>query len=109
MNRKLKAILVALGVLIAPPAFADNDGVTRLTVPGNPAVPGVTLDVGAGAIDLSELSTSVQGELADLRTDTDANGATIAVQGTSIATNTADIATLQTATDGHQTAIEALQ
>lgn len=110
MRTKITVLAALIAALLGGnAAFADNDGVNRTTLPGNPAVPGVFVDVGAGAIDLGELSSGVQAELSDLRTDTDANGATIGVQGVAIADHETRVSALEVDSAAHASAITALQ
>jgi len=101
MQRNIAAAIIGTAMLFATAANADNDGITRLTTGGTPAIPGITLDIGTGAVDRTELSASVQGELDGIATTNAAQAATLAAHGTELTDHGGRIGILEASSASH--------
>lgn len=101
MKRITAAAIVALAALVSSGARADNDGITRLTSGGTPAIPGITLDIGTGAVDRVELAGGVQAELDGIAVTDAAQDATLAAHGADIVDHGNRIGALETASASH--------
>ncbi len=94
---RISAILIAASMtLTASAVLADSDGVTRSTIlPGNPALPGISVDIADGSVGKAELTGALQTEIDGKANTTDvdaANAAQDAVTATKASTADVDAA-----------------